>query len=104
MQESRACRMRAVGIAGAAAVDSVAAICRDELLASDDAPEVLYRDGARHMPQIEPTAADSEGADLIVMATHGRSGFGRAIMGSVADHILRNTKHQALLLARPLAK
>jgi nucleotide-binding universal stress UspA family protein len=47
-------------------------------------------------------AANSEGADLIVMATHGRGGFGRAIMGSVADHVLRNTKRQALLLARPV--
>lgn len=46
-------------------------------------------------------AANAEGADLIVMATHGRGGFGRAIMGSVADHVLRNTKRQALLLARP---
>ena len=45
--------------------------------------------------------ADAEGADLIVMATHGRGGLGRAIMGSVADHILRNTKHQALLLVHP---
>ena len=64
MQESRACRMRAVGVAGSAAIESVAAICRDELLASDDAPEVLYRDGARHTPQIEPSAADPAAATI----------------------------------------
>jgi nucleotide-binding universal stress UspA family protein len=28
-------------------------------------------------------------ADLIVMGTHGRSGFGRTFMGSVADRVLR---------------
>lgn len=38
-------------------------------------------------------------ADLVVMATHGRTGLGRATMGSVADHVLR--KGQApVLLAR----
>ena len=33
-------------------------------------------------------AAESEGR-LIVMSTHGRSGLGRWIMGSVADRVLR---------------
>jgi nucleotide-binding universal stress UspA family protein len=28
--------------------------------------------------------------DLIVMGTHGRSGISRAIMGSVAEHVLRD--------------
>lgn len=46
-------------------------------------------------------AANNEGADLIVMATHGRSGLGRAILGSVADHVVRNAKRQAVLLVRP---
>ncbi|MCW5698055.1 MAG: SDR family NAD(P)-dependent oxidoreductase [Bauldia sp.] len=60
MQESASCRMRAVGITGSATVDAVAAICRDELLAADDAPEVLYRDGVRQVPQIEVAAADPQ--------------------------------------------
>jgi len=38
----------------------VAAICRDELLSSDDAPEVLYRDAVRHVPQIEAAAGDPQ--------------------------------------------
>lgn len=33
--------------------------------------------------------AGREGCDLIVMATHGRSGLGRALLGSVADHVTR---------------
>jgi acyl transferase domain-containing protein/SAM-dependent methyltransferase/aryl carrier-like protein len=60
MQESDSCRMRAVGVAGPATVDEVAAICRDELLSSDDAPEVLYRDAVRHVPQIEAAAGDPQ--------------------------------------------
>ena len=48
--------------------------------------------------------AAAEGADLIVMATHGRGGLGRAIMGSVADHVVRNSKNEAVLLVRPPAK
>jgi nucleotide-binding universal stress UspA family protein len=46
-------------------------------------------------------AAKAEGADLIVMATHGRGGLGRAILGSVADHVVRNSKNEAVLLVRP---
>lgn len=30
--------------------------------------------------------------DLIALATHGRSGMGRAIFGSVADHVLRESR------------
>lgn len=35
--------------------------------------------------------ADNEKADLIVMATHGRSGLQRWIMGSVTESILRRS-------------
>lgn len=33
--------------------------------------------------------AEKENADLIVMATHGRSGLERALLGSVAEDVLR---------------
>ena len=33
--------------------------------------------------------ADKNNIDLIAIATHGRSGLGRTIFGSVADHVLR---------------
>jgi nucleotide-binding universal stress UspA family protein len=35
-------------------------------------------------------AATAEGIDLIVVGSHGRSGIGRAILGSVSDHVVRN--------------
>jgi nucleotide-binding universal stress UspA family protein len=43
-------------------------------------------------------AARLRKADLIVMSTHGRSGLGRLIMGSVAESVLRGTTAPILLL------
>jgi nucleotide-binding universal stress UspA family protein len=37
-------------------------------------------------------------ADLIVMMTHGRSGLGRLVMGSVAESVVRGTTTPILLL------
>jgi nucleotide-binding universal stress UspA family protein len=44
--------------------------------------------------------AEEEGMDLIAMCTHGRSGIGRWILGSVADKVLRGT-HLPVMLVRP---
>ena len=33
--------------------------------------------------------ASAEGVDLIVIGTHGRGGLERALLGSVADHVIR---------------
>lgn len=38
--------------------------------------------------------------DLIVMSTHGRSGLGRLVLGSVAESVLRGSR-TAILLLRP---
>jgi nucleotide-binding universal stress UspA family protein len=43
-------------------------------------------------------AARVTGADLVVMTTHGRSGLGRLILGSVAEAVLRGTSTPILLL------
>jgi nucleotide-binding universal stress UspA family protein len=43
-------------------------------------------------------AARTTGADVIVMATHGRSGLGRALLGSVADHVVRHATCPVLLV------
>jgi nucleotide-binding universal stress UspA family protein len=42
--------------------------------------------------------ARQQGAGLIVMGTHGRSGLGRWIYGSVADNVLRHTSVPVLLV------
>lgn len=44
--------------------------------------------------------AESVGADLVVMATHGRGALSRAWLGSVADAFVRNAE-QPVLLVRP---
>lgn len=38
------------------------------------------------------TVAEGTGADLIIMGTHGRSGFNRVMLGSVAERVLRESK------------
>ncbi len=44
--------------------------------------------------------ASANKVDLITIATHGRSGLRRAVSGSVADHVLRES-HLPILLIRP---
>jgi nucleotide-binding universal stress UspA family protein len=48
-------------------------------------------------------AARLRRADLIVMTTHGRTGLGRLILGSVAESVLRGTTTPILLLRAPEA-
>jgi nucleotide-binding universal stress UspA family protein len=43
-------------------------------------------------------AAAEQGADLIVMSTHGRGGVARLALGSVADDVLRHTRVPVLLV------
>lgn len=40
--------------------------------------------------------ADEIGADLIVIGTHGRRGLARALLGSVAENVIR-TSHKPVL-------
>ena len=44
--------------------------------------------------------SDQEGADLIVMSTHGRTGLSRLVMGSTAESVLRAT-HRTIMLVKP---
>lgn len=43
-------------------------------------------------------AAGAEGADLIVVGTHGRSRVGRLVLGSVSDHVVRNAPCPVLIV------
>jgi nucleotide-binding universal stress UspA family protein len=42
--------------------------------------------------------AENNKIDLIAIATHGRGGLGRAVFGSVADHVLRESKLPILVI------
>ena len=46
-------------------------------------------------------AATERHVDVVVMATHGRSGFRRTVLGSVADHVLRHLDNVPVLLVHP---
>ena len=48
-------------------------------------------------------AADDLGADLIVMATHGRSGLAHFLMGSVTEHVIREASCPVLIIRPGLA-
>ena len=57
----------------------------------------------RSLPYGDPATeiarlAGERSADLIVMSTHGRSGLGRALLGSVADTLVRRTQLPLLLV------
>ncbi len=45
--------------------------------------------------------ADEEGCDLIVLATHGRTGLLRLVMGSVAEAVVRRARCPVLTVKHP---
>ena len=45
--------------------------------------------------------AHDTGVDLILIATHGRSGITRWVMGSVADKIIRSADIPVLMVRAP---
>ena len=57
------------------------------LAAAGIAGRQIHEDG--RPDELIPKLARQEGADLIVMGTHGRSGLSRVLLGSVAERVLR---------------
>jgi nucleotide-binding universal stress UspA family protein len=45
--------------------------------------------------------AKETGADLIALASHGRSGLGRMLLGSVAENVLRHAEVPVLVVRVP---
>jgi len=69
-------------------------------------PEVPYK---HILGNGEPTQeinriAEENQADLIVMATHGRRGLSRVVLGSVAEAVLRNASCPVLMCKSPVKK
>lgn len=62
--------------------------------------EAEFREGDTVRELLECAEAD---VDLVVLATHGRGGFERAWMGSVADDLLRHL-HVPVLTIRPMGQ
>lgn len=55
--------------------------------------------GAREMAQELVNYADQQGADLLVLGTHGRTGLMHLLMGSFAETVMRQS-HLPLLIIR----
>jgi nucleotide-binding universal stress UspA family protein len=43
-------------------------------------------------------AAQAEGADMIIVGSHGRGAVGRFLIGSVSDHVVRNASCPVLVV------
>ncbi|PFH20665.1 universal stress protein [Burkholderia sp. JKS000303] len=81
------------------------------LRVTEDAAKRMQARGVAGTPQIanvEPVGEDvaqrivlvakETGADLIVMGTHGRRGFRRLVLGSVAERVLRHAACPVLMI------
>ncbi|KVD42781.1 universal stress protein UspA [Burkholderia ubonensis] len=81
------------------------------LRVTDDAAQRMAARGVSGTPRIanvEPAGEDiadrilivarETGADLIVMGTHGRRGFRRLVLGSVAERVLRDATRPVLMI------
>ena len=62
---------------------------KTELEKNDVKVTLFVEEGAASSVIVD--VARKEHCDLIVMATHGRSGLGRVLLGSVADHIIHHS-------------
>jgi nucleotide-binding universal stress UspA family protein len=57
--------------------------------------EVIARKG--NPDDVVPEIAGEVGADLVVLATHGRTGIKRFLLGSVAEHVVRRSPVSVLV-------
>ena len=51
--------------------------------------------------EIRGRIADEQGADLIVISSHGRTGLGRIIFGSTAEAVVRHARCPVLVVKPP---
>lgn len=70
-------------------VPSDAAVPHRHIMLSGDAPDAIV------------ACADKENVDMIVMATHGRTGVGHLLMGSIAEQIIRRAKCSVVTVRIP---
>ena len=86
---------------------STEAAARDQLKAlfTEDDRSQLGVDAVVHSASNIPRAiveyAETAGIDLIVMGTHGRGGLAHALMGSVAERVVRDAPCPVLTVRHP---
>lgn len=64
----------------------------------DEAPEYVVREAAMPVHHIITDFIKESGVDLVAIASHGRSGLRRTIMGSVAEQVLRASDKPVLVV------
>jgi universal stress protein A len=85
-------------------LDELRAIARQEIDALRPTnPTVRMERAVREGPSTQAIldAAEEFRADLIVMGTHGRSGFRRLVLGSVTEEVLRKAPCPVLTVKAP---
>ncbi len=80
--------------------DEVRRFCAPVLGLSYQDVEVVLKEGtpAREIPR----EAERTSADLLLLGTHGRSGFERLFLGSVTEKVLRTTRIPTLTIPPPV--
>ena len=63
----------------------------------EESPEYVVREAALPVHHIITDFIKESGVDLVVLASHGRSGIRRTLMGSVAEQVLR-ASHKPVLV------
>lgn len=86
----------AIRAAGNRLLDDAAAVATAEGIAAE---KKLFASGKKRVPDLIAEGATEWQADLIVVGTHGRRGFERMIVGSVAEKLVR-VAGTSLLLVR----
>jgi nucleotide-binding universal stress UspA family protein len=87
--------------AGKKAIANALAMARKHAVKADTA---LYESVGNDVAEVINREAKKWKADLIVMGTHGRSGFNRMIFGSAAEEILRTTTVSVLIVRSGVRK
>ena len=72
-------------------------ICKEAGL---DAHRMLVESGNKRIAELISDSAKQWDADLIVIGTHGRRGFERLLMGSVAENLVRIATTSLFLVRR----
>jgi nucleotide-binding universal stress UspA family protein len=64
-----------------------------------EAEEILEEGAPIHHTIVEK--AKELGVDVIVVATHGRTGLARVLLGSVAEHVIRHVPCPVFVVRNP---
>lgn len=72
-----------------------------ESLEGEGKPGVTTHVATGHVPESIEEEADEWGADLVVLASHGRGGLSRAWLGSVTDAFVRHSSRPVMVVRPP---